>query len=292
MKNILLVYFSPSGTTEKIIKAIAEGYGAEAGSGNVSITEMNVTTKKFGQTAHTLTGAVNDAIGSADMVIFGAPVYANKLPDLFLEMAEGFTREGEEPLPCVCIAVYGNVNKGYAQTQMRDMFHKRGFITIASGAFVGEHSFSHEGYEIAKGRPDEEDLIKAKTFGSEIYHLCKYHKDTGEAFKSVQLPYEEVPASLEKPEKASERTINPFVETPVIDKSLCNSCGMCIYKCPPGAIDRVSYDISEDKCIKCFACVRVCAKKARKITLRNEELFRNRLMLKGEKRREPEWYTG
>ncbi len=137
MDNILLVYFSPTGTTKKILKAIAEGYSSKA---SVTVEEVDITVKKFGQTAETLIQTVNEAVSEVDIVFFGVPVHEDTLPPLYREIAEGFMSETAKP--CVNVAVYGNVSTGIVQTQMKGMFKERGFITVASGAFIGEHSFT------------------------------------------------------------------------------------------------------------------------------------------------------
>ncbi len=277
MNNILLVYFSPTGTTERVLKAIAEGFSAKS---SAEVTEIDITVKKFGQTAETVVQTVNEAVSQADIVFFGAPVHEDKLPHMYLEMAEGFLSETAKP--CVNVAVYGNVSAGNVQTRMKEMFKERGFITVASGTFIGEHSFAHEGLEIASGRPDEKDLAIAHEFGEKIYETVS------SGISEISLPEEELPLmSRMLPDGSAAR----FTKIPEVDKNLCTSCGMCVYKCPPGAIDRSSYEIDADKCIRCFACVRVCGVNARKISLRNASLVRKFFNTKGGKRKEPSCHT-
>jgi len=49
--------------------------------------------------------------------------------------------------------------------------------------------------------------------------------------------------------------------TPSIDEEKCKGCGVCIKKCPPGAITgnkKEPHVINESLCIKCMACVDAC----------------------------------
>jgi ferredoxin len=48
-----------------------------------------------------------------------------------------------------------------------------------------------------------------------------------------------------------------------VKKSVCNACGACARKCPMGAINPNTLEIIEQKCLRCYACVKVCPKMAR-----------------------------
>lgn len=51
---------------------------------------------------------------------------------------------------------------------------------------------------------------------------------------------------------------------PLIDHSLCVTCGACVRKCPAKAmaINNEALSIDYDKCLSCGVCVRVCPKQA------------------------------
>jgi pyruvate ferredoxin oxidoreductase delta subunit len=48
---------------------------------------------------------------------------------------------------------------------------------------------------------------------------------------------------------------------PVVNKTVCNSCGMCAMYCPDGAIDS-EYEIDLVFCKGCGICANECPKKA------------------------------
>lgn len=52
--------------------------------------------------------------------------------------------------------------------ELCDLVSEQGFVPVAAGAFIGEHSFSRKGMPIAEGRPDESDLKQATEFGKKI----------------------------------------------------------------------------------------------------------------------------
>jgi len=55
---------------------------------------------------------------------------------------------------------------------------------------------------------------------------------------------------------------------PVVDRELCNECGLCRMYCPDGVID-VELNIDLEYCKGCGICAKECPKKA--ITMVREE---------------------
>ena len=55
---------------------------------------------------------------------------------------------------------------------------------------------------------------------------------------------------------------------PVVDRELCNECGLCRMYCPDGVID-VELNIDLEYCKGCGICAKECPKKA--ITMEREE---------------------
>ncbi|SHJ61949.1 hypothetical protein SAMN02745216_01985 [Desulfatibacillum alkenivorans DSM 16219] len=66
------------------------------------------------------------------------------------------------------MVTYGNREYQDALLELHDIAAEQGFIPVAGGAFVAEHSYSLPSRPIAHGRPDANDIAAAKDFGAQI----------------------------------------------------------------------------------------------------------------------------
>ena len=90
------------------------------------------------------------------------PVYAGRVAPLALERLRRFRGNSS---PAILLVVYGNRDYEDALVELRDVVMDLGFVPLAAGAFVGEHSYSRREMPIAEGRPDDADLAAACQFG-------------------------------------------------------------------------------------------------------------------------------
>ena len=157
-KNIHVVYFSPTHTSAKIVHAVAEGMGA------VSYAESDLTYEK---------PAEIESI-EGELTLVAVPVYGGRVPDVALERLQML--RGKQT-PVVPIVVYGNRDYDDALLELADVLKSQGFVPVAAGAFVGEHSFSSKEYPIAAGRPDKADHDAAFLFGQHIVEKIHALKD-------------------------------------------------------------------------------------------------------------------
>ena len=149
--RIKAVFFSATGTTEKICKAIAEEL-AKSLSLPLEVTDFTLPAGR----------QVPPVFEPADLVVFGTPVYAGRVPNVLLPFIKSLEGRGAAAIPVV---LFGNRNFDDALAELRDLLEADGFRTVAGAAFVGEHAFSRT---LAAGRPDAEDLEKAKSFAAAL----------------------------------------------------------------------------------------------------------------------------
>ena len=159
-------------------------------------------------------------IPAGEALLFSMPVYGSFIPHICAERVS--TLEGNHT-PAVIAAVYGNRHYDDALVQMRDLLEKQGFIVIAAGAFLAEHSIFTT---VAAGRPDEDDRAAMKEFAGRCRDLLAQRELWED--KKIQVPgktaydpsaFKGVPFHPDGDEK-------------------CVGCGKCVQVCPQGAISR------------------------------------------------------
>lgn len=261
IKNVDLIYFSPTQTTKKVLEGIAEG----------------IATKEVTHVDLTLPAATQQPIG--DLAIIGAPVYGGRIP---VDAKKRLRQLNAGNIPAAVVVLYGNREFEDALLELKNIASDLGFIPIAGGAFIGEHSYATKDRPIAMGRPDTEDLKKAKDFGEKIREQIK-------GVDSVdKMPVLEVPGNFPYKERRKVPDMSP-----VTQENLCTICGTCASVCPTSAItvDETVTTRAED-CIRCCACVKSCPTGARvwdhpRIKEITEWLYTNY-----SKRKEPEIFLG
>lgn len=244
IKTVWQVYFSCTGTTKSVVTTIA-GRLAEALGAGLDTVDFTLPAARQGQYC----------FGEGDLVVFGCPTYAGRLPNLIMPFVrDGFVGGGALGVP---VALYGNRNFDDSLMELRNLMEANGFHTVAGGAFVGEHSFSTT---LGAGRPDGEDLAAAAGFAAAIAKEV-------EALETAPTQ----PVAVEGCDpirpyyKPQDRHGNPINILKVKPKTTdaCDNCGKCAAVCPMGAISAEDCKAVPGICIKCGACVKGCPKGAK-----------------------------
>lgn len=331
--SIYTLFFSPTGTSRKIAAAVAQGMaGTKGRATRASAGDNTAPEPPAGQTpeAGTAAAAPEPAAGNRGetasvhgapavtaidltypagqpaplpagaVAIFAVPVYGRHVAPAALERLREIRGEGT---PAIVLAVYGNRSFGTAVAELASFVAERGFVPVAAGAFVGEHSYSTPETPIAQGRPDAQDLAAATAFGAQVREkLAKTGSspgrnpetasDTAATTRTTQTDSMDAakapatgalvpidPAKLREPRTPllpklrfirfvlgyrRRQKRNPVVLLPEGDAARCTQCGRCVALCPTQAIARGD-ELHTDpaRCIRCCACVKGCAFGAR-----------------------------
>jgi len=264
ISSVKLVYFSPTGTTRKILEGIASGTGIEA------IEHINMT---LPEEAEKTISSFTD-----ELVVIGAPVYAGRLP---ADAVKRLQHCKGKRTPAILVVVYGNRAYEDALLELVNVSTERGFIPVSGGAFIGEHSFSTQELPIANERPDTQDMEKAAAFGAAVMQKLS-DIQTLDDISSLKVPgnfpYKDGPA------------FPPL--SPSTREDICTVCGVCADVCPTAAItvnDAVRTDAS--RCIKCCACIKECPENARVMDDEGLKGIAKWLHENFSQRKEPEWFV-
>ena len=244
-KKVWAVYFSATDTTKKTVLTIADEaarlLGAEREDYDFTLPGMREN---------------GFAAGKDDLVIFGTPVYAGRVPNVLLKYLATIQGNGALAVPVV---LFGNRNFDDGLIELRDILENTGFHTVAAAAFVGEHSFSKT---LAAGRPDADDMKEALAFAGKVAEKVKGLPE-GEAPAPVEVdgvphPYRGYYQPRDRKGVSIDiRKIKSLVS------DACDDCKICADVCPMGSISHENVREYTGICIICGACIKKCPKQAR-----------------------------
>lgn len=261
------LYFSATGTTEKIVRKIAEEL-----SNNIKL--------KVNFIDFTLAEARKKSpyFAENDLVIVGIPVYAGRVPNVLLSYLNSVKADGAL---AVAVVACGNRNYDDALIELKDILETNNFKVIAAGAFVGEHSFSNI---LAKGRPDNNDIDIANNFAMQIYE-----KIGANDYKAVEVKGNRPYRPYYKPKDAQGKFVDIRKVTPKTNNT-CTNCKLCVEVCTMDSIDYNDVSRLKGICIKCGACIKKCPVEAKYYDDENYLRHKYELEVECDIRREPELF--
>lgn len=239
--KVKVIYFSPTGTTKKIIKNVIKGIESKQVE-YFDLTKDNRISKK-------------EKIDTTkdDLIILGAQVYGGFLYKEYRNYIKNIDFNNKA---VAIVLLYGNAVIMFAKREIVSIVKKNNGNVVGYGEFIGEHSFSTKELPVAINRPNTEDINVAISFGKKIIEELKNNIEKN---KSLRLFDRFIGKVADIKPVHTGRRIFTVSKT---DYELCDNCGVYIKKCPKACIDN---DIITDKnaCIVCMACVKACHNNAR-----------------------------
>lgn len=271
IKKLHLVYFSPSGSTEKIVKTVAS-----------EIKGLEIETHDL------LTSASREkkyTFGKNDLVIFGC-MTAGKLFTLSDEIFECLEADGT---PFIGVATFGNTYYGIALTEMLKRAENNGFKVAALAAFVARHSIDPA---FAAERPDAKDVEIMKDFARRAYEKIlsgdlTLHTLPKTNWSAWEMGNKVIAYREEHPDEAY--ALPPSYKTKEMSDA-CIKCGTCAKHCPVNAINIAKKTFDLDKCIGCWACINRCPVHAIKSTSKEMADIMKSISASASARLEPELF--
>ena len=136
--NAHVLYFSPTGGTEKVAQLISGELGADA---------LDVTVYNY-----------DLSFGADDLLFFCFPVYGGRIPAPMYKRMDNICGS---MTPAVMVAVYGNRAVDDALIEMSDLARRQGFRTVGGCEMIAPHSIDRH---FGAGRPDADDTALLKDF--------------------------------------------------------------------------------------------------------------------------------
>lgn len=239
-RKVWAVYFSGTGTTEKTVTHIAKAIAKKLD------TEFDTFSYTLPQNRE------QELIFSADdLVVFGSPVYAGRVPNVLLPYLTGKVKgNGAMAVPVV---LFGNRNFDDGLIELRNVLETDGFHTVAAAGFVGEHSFSRT---LGAGRPDADDVALMDQFAVGVAEKVSALTELPQ--QPVAVRGEDPIRPYYTPRDRQGTPINILKVKPKTDPAKCTACGWCAAHCPMGSISPEDPSQVTGICIKCCACVKGC----------------------------------
>lgn len=253
--EIYSITFSPTGTSAKIAESVV-----------YAINEVTSARIHHCDITH-ITVQDSLRLSKSDIAVIAMPVYGGRMASLAKDRMKNIRGDST---PCVLISVYGNRAFENALCDMAEFVGSLGFIPVAAGAFIGEHSYSRQDTPIAVGRPDQGDIAEAFVFGRSVGNALKngmlksldvsvLHDESSP--EQSMINFRNFVRAYSESQKA-----NPIRLLPEFDSARCIGCGKCVEVCPTDAIAEDLVTIDSAKCIKCSACVKICPTAARSLS--------------------------
>ena len=269
-KTVWAVYYSGCGSTRRLLRGMAEAAGEAL---MLPVRELDYSRPEAREKSYCFT--------QTDLVFWGSPTYAGRLPNVLLPFLRGnFTGGGAA---AVAVVLYGNRSYDDALKELCEVLAGNGFLAAAGAAVTAEHAFAPV---LAHGRPNAEDRAAAAEFARKTALTLRGREHP----IPVTVPGREPIGAYYTPLGLDGEPARFLKAKPKTDPEQCTRCGLCAAVCPMGSIPREEPTECTGICIKCQGCIRECPAGAKYFD--DEAFLSHRAMLEQNyiRRRENEFY--
>lgn len=250
LKKVSKIFFSPSGTTEKIVNEVAK---------NFNMNRENYDLLSFDE----------EKTFDNELVIIGVPVFDGRIPKI---ACERLSRLKANNTKAIVILNYGNIDYGDALLELTEVLKKNNFEIVGIAATVSQHSQFNE---VGENRPDAEDLRKINEFSQKIVEKLK-NNTSNEIFVSGYKPYSDYVKSDFKVKCDDELCVE------------CMDCVYTCPEDAISEYTPQSTNIAD--CTGCSTCINICSENARSFAGANYEQARESAIMNNLERKEAEFY--
>lgn len=225
-KKLSKIYFSPSGTTQKIVSQIAK---------NFNMSQENYDLLSFD----------GEKEFEDELVIIGIPVFNRRLPKTAKEKLSKMKAKNTK---AIVVLNYGNIEYGDALLELCDVLKENGFDIAGIATTVSQHS---QFGELARNRPDIKDIEKINEFSKNVIKKLEENRQN-EIFVSGYKPYEKYSVPKFHVKCDDEACVE------------CMDCVYtCPEDAIPEYNPTLT---NMDDCTRCSTCINVCSADARSFT--------------------------
>lgn len=224
--SVYKITFSPTGGTQKVADILA-----------AELTEKAVF-------VDLLEDVREISFTEDDLCLIAMPAFGGRIPSVCEHRMEKLHGNGAK---AILVAVFGNRAIDDTLLEMKDRAVACGFVPVAGIEAVAEHSVLRK---FGAGRPGGEDTAQLKEFARTIKEMLLEGAVCADLTVPGNTPYRERGKGGMAPGGGP----------------ACNSCGICVWKCPVRAIPKEDpKSVDREKCISCLRCISVCPRNARRL---------------------------
>ncbi len=243
--DINMICFSQTGNTRKVAKSMVGAFEQE---GHI-VQSLSMNKAK------------PEELMKGDLFGIGTPTHESHAPTPVKEFLESLPALDNRR---AFVFATGGGAPGNVMYDLTKLLRKKG--ADVAGGFWTRGEIHHPAPCIigkSPGRPNEEDLEKAKRFAISIAeHVSNGRPGTLPSSRPDAITQGKGLYNLVGAVTSSNKLLRLLVPEPKLDQSKCDECRFCVIECPMNNITMRPYPVIGDNCMRCYRCLTGCHTKA------------------------------